>query len=68
MLQEENFVVCLSKDVSKNMKRAGNTFRCPLLFIYPPFKKRAVPLGENSCKRNYFIDGKHGMGNFDIPY
>ena len=50
------------------MIRAVNIFSCPLLFIYPLFEKRAVPLGENSCKRNYFIDGKHGMGNFDTPY
>ena len=41
------------------MKRAGYTFIFPWLFIYPLFKKRTVPLGENSCKRNYFIDGKH---------
>ena len=22
-------------------------------------------MGEKSCKRNYFIDGKHGMNNFN---
>ena len=67
MFQEENFAVRLSKDVSKNMKRAGKAFSCPWLLIYPLFKKRTVPLGENSRKPNYF-DGKHGMGNLDIPY
>ena len=68
MFQEENFVICLSKDVCKNMNRAGNTFSYPLLFIYPPFEKRAVPFGENSCKRSYFFGGKHGMGKFNTPY
>ena len=32
--------------------------------------KRMVPLEENSCKRNYFIDGKYSMKNFnttDLP-
>ena len=32
------------------MKRAGKTFSCPWLFIYPLFTKRTVPLGENSYK------------------
>ena len=27
--------------------------------------KRTVPLGENSTKRNYVIDGKYGMVNFN---
>ena len=49
------------------MKGAGKTFNCPWLFIYPLFKKRTVPLGENSCKGNYFVDGKQSMGNFDTP-
>ena len=30
-------------------------------------KKKTVPMGENSCMCNYFPDGKHGMGNFNIP-
>ena len=49
------------------MKRAGKTFSCPRLFIYLLFKKRTGPLGENSWKRNYFINGKHSMGKFDSP-
>ena len=49
------------------MKRAGKTFNCPWLFIYPLVKKRTVPQGENSCKRNCFIDGKQSLGNFDTP-
>ena len=67
MLREENFAVRLSKNVSLNVKKAGKTFSCPFLFIYPLFKKRTTSLGENSCKRNYFLDGKHSMGNFDTP-
>ena len=50
-----------------NMKKAGKTFTCPWLFIYLLFQKRTVPLGENSSKGNYLIDGKHSMGNFDSP-
>ena len=68
MFQENNSVVGLSKDVSQNMNKAGNTFSCHFLFIYPLFEKRAAALGKNSCKRNYFINGKHGMGNFGTPY
>ena len=49
------------------MRRADKTFSCPWLFIYPLFKKRAVPLGENSYERNYFLDAKQNMGNFDTP-
>ena len=30
-------------------------------------KKRTVPLGKNSCKRNYFLEGKQSKGNFDTP-
>ena len=37
------------------MKTAGKTFSCPLLFIYPLFQKKTVPLGENAYKRNYFL-------------
>ena len=48
------------------MKRAGKTLSFPWLFIYRLFN-RTVPLWENSCKRNYFIDGKQTMGNFDTP-
>ena len=29
------------------------------------FKKRTLPLGENSYKHNYFLDGKQSIGNFD---
>ena len=29
------------------------------------FNKGSVPLGENSSNRNYFIDGKHSMDNFN---
>ena len=52
MFQEENFAVCISKDVSYNMKTDGKAFSWYWLFIYPLDKKRTVPLGENSCKRN----------------
>ena len=47
------------------MKGAGKIFSCPRLFTYPLFRKRNAPPGENSGKRNYFIDGKHSMGNFN---
>ena len=47
------------------MKRAGKTFSRRWLFIYPLFKKRTVPQGENSYKLNYFLDGRLCMGNFD---
>ena len=43
------------------MKRADETFSCLRLLIPRLFNKITVPLGENSCKRNYFIDGKHSM-------
>ena len=45
------------------MKRAGKAFSYPWLFIHLLFNKRTVPLGENSSKSNYFIDGKHSMDN-----
>ena len=48
-----------------NVKRAGKTFSCPELFIHLLFNKRTIPLRENSSKRNYFIDGKHSMDNFN---
>ena len=47
------------------MKRAGKKFSYLWLFIYKLFKKRTVPLRENSHKRNYFLDGKQSIGNFD---
>ena len=47
------------------MKRTGKAFSCPWLFIHLLFNKRTVPLGENSSKCNYFIDGKHSMVNFN---
>ena len=47
------------------MKRTGKTFSCSWLLIHGLFNKRTVPLGENSCKRNYCIDGKHSVENFD---
>ena len=40
---------------------------CPWLFIHLLFNKRTVPLGENSSKRNYFIDGKHIVWTIIIP-
>ena len=46
------------------MRRAGKTFSCPWSFIYPLFKKRTVPLGENPYN---FLGGKQSMGNFDNP-
>ena len=52
------------------MRRQLVTFTCPWLLIYSLFKKQTVPLGENledSGKRNFFIDGKHSMGNVDSP-
>ena len=32
------------------------------------FNERTLPVGENSCKRSYFIDGTHtgSMENFNI--
>ena len=47
------------------MKIAGKAFSCPWLFVHLLFNKRTVPLGENSSKRNDFIDGKHCVGNFN---
>ena len=47
------------------MKGAGKEFSCPWLFIHLLFSKRAVPLGENSSQRNYFIDGKQSMDNLN---
>ena len=47
------------------MKKAGKAFSCAWLFIHLLFNKRTVPLGENSSKRDYCIDGKHIMVNFD---
>ena len=44
------------------MKGARKTVSWSFIYL---FEKRTVPLGENSCKRNYFIDGKHIIGNFD---
>ena len=29
------------------------------------FKTKELVMEENSCKRNYFIDGKHCMENFN---
>ena len=29
------------------------------------FNKRTVPLGKDSSKRNYFIDGRHSIYNFN---
>ena len=63
----KNLLCVYQKIVSQNMRRAGKTFSCALLFIYPLFKKRTVPLGENSYKHNYFLDGKQEKGRFDIP-
>ena len=48
-----------------DIKRAGKAFSCPWLFIHLLFNKRTAPLVENSSKRNYFIDGKHNMDNFN---
>ena len=47
------------------MKRAGKSFSCLWLLIHWLLNKTTVALGENSWKRNYFIDGKHGMENFN---
>ena len=47
------------------MKKARKTFSCPQLFIHQLFNKRTVQLGETSCKRDYFIDDEHSVGNFD---
>ena len=47
------------------MKTAGKAFSCLWLFIHLSFNKRAYPLGENLSKRNYFLDGKHSMDNFN---
>ena len=48
------------------MKRAGKTFSCPWLLIHWLFNKRTIPIRENSCKLNCFIDGKYSMENFNI--
>ena len=45
------FAECLSRD--EHMKTQFSW-----LLIHWLFNKRTVPLGENSCKFNYFIDGK----------
>ena len=59
-----NFCQCPSKDVFRYM-RAGKAFSCQWLFIPFFFIKRTLPLGENSSKCNYFIDGKHSIDNFN---
>ena len=51
------------------MKRGGikHSVNCPWFLILSLFNKITAPLGENSCMRNYFIDGKHGMEEFNSP-
>ena len=55
----ENFAERLTKRISQNMTRAGKAVGCQWLLIYRSLNSRTVPLGENSCERNYFIYGKH---------
>ena len=63
MFWRENFGECLSKDVWKT----GKAFSCPWLLIHRFFNKRILSLRENSFKPYYFIDGKHGVENFNTP-
>ena len=67
MFQEENFAERLSKDVSYNVNRAGKTFSCPWSLNHWLSKKRTVSMGENSCKFNYFVDGKNSTKNSNTP-
>ena len=63
--ERKNLLYICQKIVSYTKKRTGKTFSCHWLFIYSLLKKRTVPLGKNSCKHNYFLDGKQSMENFD---
>ena len=47
------------------MKRASKAFSCPLQLSHLLFNKRSLSSGENLSKRNYFIEDKYGVENFD---
>ena len=49
------------------MKRAGETFSCPSLFIFWSFNAKSLTLGKNLFKRNYGTDSKCRMENFNAP-
>ena len=46
-------------------ERAGKIIQFSMLVDPLIFNKRIVSSGENSCKRNYFLDGKQNVENFN---